>query len=130
SLRQDLKDLTRNRPWLLMLVTTVLVFITLAMKGGTYLYYFENYVSKDALAGFLSSFGIKDLANPAATGFSIFNGLGIIFMIIGITLSKKFADKYGKRDSFMAALFLSTIPILLFYVFPPESVWLIFLAQV
>lgn len=130
SLRQDLKDLTRNRPWLLMLVSTVLVFITLAMKGGTYLYYFENYVSKDALAGFLSSFGIKDLANPAATGFSIFNGLGIIFMIIGITLSKKFADKYGKRDSFMAALFLSTIPILLFYVFPPESVWLIFLAQV
>ncbi len=130
SLSQDIKDLTKNRPWLIMLVSTVLVFITLAMKGGTYLYYFENYVSKDALSTFLANFGVKNLENPAATGFSIFNGLGIIFMIIGITLSKRFADKYGKRDTFKASLFLSAIPILLFYIFPPESVWIIFLAQI
>lgn len=130
SLAQDLKDLTRNRPWLIMLVSTILVFITLAMKGGTYLYYFENYVSKDALSAFLSNFNLKNVENPAATGFSIFNGLGIIFMIIGITVSKKFADKYGKRDTFMASLFLSTLPILAFYVFPPEAVTTIFLAQV
>ncbi|WP_367914712.1 MFS transporter [Leadbetterella sp. DM7] len=130
SLGQDLKDLSRNRPWLIMLVSTILVFITLAMKGGTYLYYFENYVSKDALSSFLGTFGVHNSENPAATGFSIFNGLGIIFMITGITFSKRFADKYGKRDTFKASLFLSTLPVLLFYVFPPESVWLIFLAQV
>lgn len=130
SLAQDLKDLTRNRPWLIMLVSTVLVFITLAMKGGTYLYYFENYVSKEALSAFLGNFHIKNVENPAATGFSMFNGLGIIFMITGITFSKRFADKYGKRDTFMASLFLSTLPVLAFYVFPPEAVTTIFLAQV
>lgn len=130
SLRQDLADLTRNRPWLIMLVTTILVFVTLAMKGGTYLYYFENYVNKEALSDFLANFGIKDSEKPAATGFSIFNGLGIIFMIIGITLSKRFADKYGKRDTFIAALFLSTLPILLFYVYSPGSVGLIFSSQI
>lgn len=130
SLGQDLKDLSQNRPWLLMLLATILVFITLAMKGGTYLYYFENYVSKDALSGFLRIFGLNEVENPAATGFSLFNGLGIIFMIIGITLSKRFADKYGKRDTFMAALFLSTLPILMFYVYSPRSVGLIFASQV
>lgn len=130
SLAQDLKDLSRNRPWLIMLVSTILVFITLAMKGGTYLYYFENYVSKDALSVFLGLFNLQKVENPAATGFSIFNGLGIVFMIIGITFSKRFADKYGKRDTFMLSLFLSTLPILAFYVFPPEAVTTIFLAQV
>lgn len=130
SVGQDLKDLTRNRPWLIMLVATILVFITLAMKGGTYLYYFENYVSKDALSGFLANFGVKDMESPAATGFSIFNGLGIIFMIIGIAFSKRFADKYGKRDTFMATLFLSTLPILMFYVYAPDSIGLIFVSQV
>lgn len=130
SLAQDLKDLSRNRPWLIMLVSTILVFITLAMKGGTYLYYFENYVSKDALSVFLGHFNLQKVENPAATGFSIFNGLGIVFMIIGITFSKRFADKYGKRDTFMLSLFLSTLPILAFYVFPPEAVTTIFLAQV
>lgn len=130
SLRQDLADLTRNRPWFIMLVTTILVFITLAMKGGTYLYYFENYVDKQALSDFLAGFGVKDSGKPAATGFSIFNGLGIIFMIIGITFSKRFADKYGKRDTFIAALFLSTLPILLFYVYSPGSLGLIFGSQI
>lgn len=130
SLGQDLKDLSRNRPWLIMLVATILVFITLAMKGGTYLYYFENYVSKASLSGFLQTFGFTGLENPAATGFSLFNGLGIIFMIIGITLSKRFADKYGKRDTFMASLFLSTLPILMFYVYAPASIGLIFASQI
>lgn len=130
SLAQDLKDLTRNRPWLIMLAATILVFITLAMKGGTYLYYFENYVSKEALAEFLANFGFKNPENPAATGFSLFNGLGIIFMIIGITFSKRFADKYGKRDTFMAALFLSTLPILMFYVYSPGAVGIMFASQI
>jgi GPH family glycoside/pentoside/hexuronide:cation symporter len=34
SIKDDLSDLSKNRPWLIMLVLTILVFITLAMKGG------------------------------------------------------------------------------------------------
>src|SRR5690606_6778690 len=90
----------------------------------------ENYVSKEALAEFLANFGFKNPENPAATGFSLFNGLGIIFMIIGITFSKRFADKYGKRDTFMAALFLSTLPILMFYVYSPGAVGIMFASQI
>ncbi len=33
---QDLSDLLHNRPWQVMLALTVLVFINLALKGGTY----------------------------------------------------------------------------------------------
>ena len=53
SLRDDVSDLTSNLPWVIMLAVTTLLFITLSMKGGSYLYYFENYVSEDALTLFI-----------------------------------------------------------------------------
>jgi lipid II:glycine glycyltransferase (peptidoglycan interpeptide bridge formation enzyme) len=88
-----------------MLVLTILVFVTLAMKGGSYVYYFNNYVDKEALAQFinpvfevLSSVGITFFgSDPVSAGFGLFNAGGIIFMIVGISLSKGLADKYGKR---------------------------------
>src|SRR5690606_25902499 len=53
SLTEDLRYLTRNKPWVIRLVLTTLVFVTLAMKGGAYVYYFENYVAGDRLTAFV-----------------------------------------------------------------------------
>ncbi|MET0634533.1 MAG: glycoside-pentoside-hexuronide (GPH):cation symporter [Chitinophagaceae bacterium] len=138
SLSEDLSDLVKNRPWLIMLLLTTLVFITLAMKGGAYVYYFKNYVDKQALTSFiepilngLSGIGVNFFGeDPVAAGFGLFNAGGIIFMIVGITLSKRLADKYGKRDVFGIALFISTLFILLFYFFAPQSVGLMFASQI
>ena len=138
SLAEDIKDLFKNRPWVIILSVTTLVFITLALKGGAYVYYFENYVSKEKLTQFikpmldtLAGIGINFFGeNPVSAGFGLFNAGGIIFMIIGITLSKGFADKYGKRDVFSVALFMSTFFIFIFYFFSAESVGLIFLSQI
>jgi len=138
SLGQDLKDLSKNRPWIIMLVLTLLVFITLALKGGSYVYYFENYVDKQTLTSFINpilkafkNVGINFFGDePVSAGLGLFNAGGIICMIIGITLSKRLADKYGKRDVFGIALFISTLFILAFYFFPPTAVKLIFLSQI
>lgn len=138
TLGQDLKDLSKNRPWVIMLVLTLLVFITLALKGGSYVYYFENYVDKNSLTSFInpvlrafSNAGINFFGDePVSAGLGLFNAGGIICMIIGITLSKRLADKYGKRDVFGIALFISTLFILAFYFFPPISVKLIFASQI
>ena len=138
SLKEDLGDLFNNKPWVIMLTLTTLVFITLAMKGGSYVYYFKNYVDKESLTAFikpiltfLSGIGINFFGeDPVSAGFGLFNAGGIIFMIVGITLSKRFADKYGKRDVFGIALFISTLFILLFYFFQPTSVELMFGSQI
>ncbi|MBN8837984.1 MAG: MFS transporter [Sphingobacteriia bacterium] len=138
SLKEDLSDLFKNKPWVIMLLLTTLVFITLAMKGGSYVYYFKNYVDKDSLtvfvkpiSSFLSKFGLNFFGeDPVSAGFGLFNAGGIIFMIIGITLSKSLADKYGKRDVFGVALFISTLFILAFYFFPSKSIGAIFAAQI
>ena len=138
SLKQDLSDLFKNKPWVIMLTLTTLVFITLAMKGGAYVYYFENYVDKERLTTFITpilnaftSAGINFFGeDPVSAGFGLFNAGGIIFMIVGITISKWLADKYGKRDVFGIGLFISTLFILLFYFFPPKAVGLMYASQI
>jgi GPH family glycoside/pentoside/hexuronide:cation symporter len=138
SVKEDLKDLFKNKPWVIMLSVTALIFITLAMKGGSYVYYFNNYVDEASLknfiapiTGFFDSIGMNFFGeNVKSAGFGLFNAGGIIMMIVGITFSKRFADKYGKRDVFMASLFISTLFIILFIFYPPKSVGLMFLSQI
>src|SRR5690606_18170352 len=43
TIREDLSDLIRNKPWLIMLCVVVLIFVNLALKSGTYVYYFRYY---------------------------------------------------------------------------------------
>ena len=149
SIRQDLADLAGNRPWLVMLALTILVFTTLALKGGMYVYYFQYYLSEPALAAFLERIGFNGFIaglNAALTGmgltefrwpddaptsaFGLFNAGGIIFMIVGIGFSKRLADRFGKRDVFGAALFVSTLFMLAFYLFPPDAIGIVFLSQI
>lgn len=138
SVREDLGDLVRNKPWLIILTITLLVFITLSMKGGSYVYYFENYVDRGQLTlfiqpilDFLSTVGLNVFgSDPVSAGFGLFNAGGIIFMIVGITLSKNLADKYGKRNVFSLFLFISTLFIIAFYFLSPTAIGLMFLSQI
>jgi glycoside/pentoside/hexuronide:cation symporter, GPH family len=138
TLKEDLTDLSKNKPWLIMLSVTILIFITLAMKGGSYVYYFNNYVDKETLANFigpvinlLSDLGLNFFgSDPTSAGFGLFNAGGIIFMIVGITLSKRLADKYGKRDVYLYGLLISTLFVLFFYFFKSNNVALMFTSQI
>jgi GPH family glycoside/pentoside/hexuronide:cation symporter len=149
SIRDDLGDLVRNRPWVAMLIITIFIFITLSLKGGSYVYYFENYLSEAHLAAFLDNIGFNGFINglnnlltnlglhgfqwpedAPTSGFSLFNAGGIIFMIVGIIFSKKLADRFGKRDVFGVGLFLSALCLLAFVFYSPESMGLVFITQI
>ncbi|MFO7868957.1 MAG: MFS transporter [Bacteroidales bacterium] len=136
SLKQDVKDLFTNKPWIIMLFVTISVFMTLSLKGGSYIFYFENYLNKQALAKFLlplkdilASIGLTYESVPSM-GFSIFNAGGILCMILGIAFSRKLADKFGKRDVFRSALFLSMLFLVVFYFFSPYAIGLVYVSQI
>lgn len=148
-IRDDIKDLLCNRPWLIMLLVTVLIFVTLALKGGSYVYYFQYYISESHAATFLDQIGFNSLISglnnfltsvgltefqwpddPSTSAFSLFNAGGIILMIVGIGFSKGLADRFGKRDVYGVALVTSTLFMLAFYFYPPEAVWAVFISQV
>lgn len=149
SVRQDLADLARNRPWLVMLALTILVFVNLALKGGMYVYYFKYYLDAAQLAQFLETIGFNAFIaglNHALTGMgltefqwpqdaptsalSLFNAGGIVFMIVGIGFSKPLADRFGKRDVFGAALFVSTLCLIAFWFYTPTSIGLVVVSYI
>jgi GPH family glycoside/pentoside/hexuronide:cation symporter len=148
SVKTDLNDLSKNIPWIIMLSLTILVFITLALKGGMYIYYFKYYLNETAQASFLENIGFNHFIeglNNTITGIglgefqwpkdaptsanSLFNAGGIICMIIGIMFSKPLADKFGKRNIFGAFLFLSALSLLAFNFFSPTAIGAVFLTQ-
>jgi GPH family glycoside/pentoside/hexuronide:cation symporter len=149
SIAQDLTDCAKNIPWVIMLTVTVLVFITLALKGGMYIYYFKYYLNETALSAFLENIGFNSfiaglnhvLTNIGLTEFqwpkdaptsanSLFNACGIIMMIIGIGFSKKLADKYGKRNVYGISLFISTLFVLALDFFSADTIGAVFVSQI
>jgi glycoside/pentoside/hexuronide:cation symporter, GPH family len=102
SVKQDFADLGKNGPWLAMFVLTIVLFVTLALRGGVVLYYFKYYVRREDL-------------------FSIFNVLGTGATIVGVMLSKSIALRIGKRDLFIWGLSLTTLLTAAFVFLPPAA---------
>ncbi|WP_018275390.1 glycoside-pentoside-hexuronide (GPH):cation symporter [Teredinibacter turnerae] len=148
KISDDLRDLMKNLPWLIMLGVVILVFITLALKGGMYIYYFNNYVDEAALAQFLTNIGFYSFIDwltvvfhsmglnfewpreATASGYGLFNGGGIILMIVGIGFSKPLADKFGKRNIYRLFLAVSTLFVLAFIAFPKDAIGMMFMSQI
>src|SRR6185503_15789373 len=107
SVRRDLADLMSNGPWVAMFVLTIIVFITLAMRGGVMLYYFKYYVGREDL-------------------FSIFNVFGTGSTIVGVIASTPLAKRFGKRDVFIAGLALTVVFTAAFVLLPRTAIALIF----
>jgi glycoside/pentoside/hexuronide:cation symporter, GPH family len=148
SVKQDLTDLFKNKPWVIMLLLTILVFITLSLKGGMVIYYFKYYLNNNAEAVFLENIGFNHFIaglNQSITGLglgkfewpedaatsanSLFNAGGIICMIIGIMFSKSLADKFGKRNIYAIFLVLAALCLLMFNFYSRETVGIVFLTQ-
>ncbi|KAF2515026.1 MFS transporter [Flavobacterium zhairuonense] len=148
SVKQDFTDLSKNGPWLVMLLVTILVFITLSLKGGMYVFYFKYYLDPDAQTLFLNNIGftafIQDLNNKMismglvdfqwpkdapTSAFSLFNAGGILFMILGILISKPFADTFGKRNIYISFIFLSATSLLFFNFYSRTAIEIVFLTQ-
>jgi sugar (glycoside-pentoside-hexuronide) transporter len=103
SIRQDFVDLFKNGPWLAMFVLTILLFVTLALRGGVMLYYFKYFVRREDL-------------------FSIFNLFGTGATIVGVILSKGLALRYGKRNLFIAGLAGTALCTAAFVVLPADAI--------
>jgi sugar (glycoside-pentoside-hexuronide) transporter len=110
TVKEHYHDLMKNGPWLVMFILTVILFITLAMRGSVVLYYFKYYVGQEDL-------------------FSWFNVFGTVSTIIGIFFSKRLSMRYGKRNVFIGGLSVTTLFTALFVFLPPAAIQLIFATE-
>ena len=88
NLWRDLKDLVRNRPWIVLLVVGLFFNVYNAVRQGVTVYYFTHYVHRELLVG----------------GF--FTAL-MIASILGALATAPLARRFGKRNVFVATLLLA-----------------------
>ena len=102
DLGQDLSDLFRNGPWVVLFLVTTFYFAAIAMRGSVMLPYFK-YLA-----------GNQDL-------FSWFNGFGLVALIVGVMCSTWLSVRVGKRPLFIASMTLTGVFNLAVLVLPATS---------
>ncbi|MBX3433219.1 MAG: MFS transporter [Pirellulales bacterium] len=120
SLGADLRDLAGNRSWVVLAAATVLIFIALAMRGGSTVPYFKYYLERTEIFG-------TPLRTDKLVGW--FNGISTALTIVGVLLSKPLAMRFGKRNVFRTSIFLSAVGITAFYLLPPTATEAMFAVQ-
>ena len=107
NLKQDFKDLIKNRAWFTLLVTALFSSTYNALKGGIIIIYFTHYLHNQLLAA------------------SYLVGL-MLASIVGAILMTPLSIKFGKRNLFIASLLVSGALISLIIFCGPEAVLAIF----
>lgn len=107
DLKQDLIDLVRNRPWLVLLFIGLLFNVYNAMKQGITVIYFTHYIHDQLLAA------------------SYMVGL-MIASIAGAMITAPLSRRFGKKNLFIGALLFSGLVNALIYFCGPQNTMMIF----
>jgi GPH family glycoside/pentoside/hexuronide:cation symporter len=111
SLTQDIADLFRNRPWIVLFLATLFYFAAIVVRGNVMLPYFR-FVANNV-----------DL-------FAWFNGFGLASLLIGVALSTTVAKRVGKRPLFIASMVASGIFNMALFVIPSQATAVIIATEV
>ena len=121
SLKDDLKDLSKNAPWFIMLGANIFILIFNSLRDGSILFYFKYYVKDQTLNLFGNSF------EASATALSsVYMSVWLGTNILGVLLAKPVAARFGKKATFSWAALISAGLSFLFFFIPGDSILLIF----
>ncbi|RAJ02370.1 GPH family glycoside/pentoside/hexuronide:cation symporter [Chitinophaga skermanii] len=120
SLREDLRDLAQNRPWWILLGAGIAALIFNSIRDGATLYYFKYYVTTT------SAFSIGDMQIPYSTLYLM---VGQGANIIGVIIASPIANKFGKKNTYLSAMLVSSVLSILFYWLGKDQLTLIFTFQ-
>ena len=125
SVKQDIKDLTDNKPWLVLLFATLLMILFVATRISVTAHYFKYYVGNQQfnLFGTHFTWGFIELT-------SAFNGIGQWLAIIGVICTKWIANALGKKKAFILLFIIANVSTALFFFLKPEQVILMFVLQI
>ncbi len=89
---QDIGDLTRNGPWVVLFFLALIIMVTITLRGTTAAYYFKYYVGRpDLIASFIPAYmiaaSIGAALTPVMTRFIDKKRLMIILMSLTTVLS-------------------------------------------
>ncbi|HWV67553.1 MFS transporter [Chitinophaga sp.] len=120
SLKEDVKDLSRNKPWWILLVAGIAALIFNSIRDGATLYYFKYYIQHtDAFK----------LGSMNITWSTLYLVLGQAANIAGVILASPIGNKIGKKNTYLGAMVIASVLSIGFYWLGREQLTLIFVFQ-
>lgn len=111
NLKQDLKNLFKNRPWVILFFVGIVSFVMFAMQNLSIAYYFKYYVGQEQ-------------------SVQLFNVIGTVALILGIPFSKPLAKRFGKRNVYMASSLISGMFFILLYIPGNDNIYAVYILNV
>jgi GPH family glycoside/pentoside/hexuronide:cation symporter len=97
DLKQDLRNLFKNGPWVILFFVGIISFVMFAMQNLSIAYYFKYYIGNEE-------------------NVQLFNVIGTVALIAGIPLSKPLSKRFGKRNVYLASSLISGAFFILLYL--------------
>lgn len=123
SLKEDIKDLFRNKPWWILLGAGISALIFNSIRDGATIYYFKYFIGED-------SFGSIDLFCIPFVLSGLYLALGQAANIVGVVLAAPVSNYIGKRYTYMGAMLIATVLSIAFYWLGKDNLVMIFILQV
>jgi glycoside/pentoside/hexuronide:cation symporter, GPH family len=111
SLKQDLADLFKSGPWVVLFLVTLFYFAAISMRGSVMLPFFKYCAGNERL-------------------FSWFNGFGLSALLMGVAVSNSLAIRIGKRNLFILSMMLVAVLNVMLLFIPPTATVPIFASEV
>jgi glycoside/pentoside/hexuronide:cation symporter, GPH family len=151
SVKNDLKDLSKNKPWMLLFIVTILFILFVCIRMSVTTHYFKYYVGEQVspLLTQITNFLLLYIINPLyglfgkeavvlldethKFGFevltSVFNTLGQGLSLVGVLLVPWFAKLTGRKSAVIILFVVALICTGAFYFLRPDNLILIFSLQ-
>lgn len=111
NLKEDFRNLFKNRPWVILFFVGIISFIMFAMQNLSIAYYFKYYIGKEE-------------------NVQLFNVIGTVALIVAIPFSKPLAKKFGKRNVFLASSLLSGFFFICLYLPGANNISMIYIFNI
>ena len=121
-LKEDLKDLFKNKPWWILLGAGVAALVFNSIRDGATVYYFKYFVVEEDYAT-VSFFGMSFLLS------GLYLALGQAANIIGVIAAAPVSNRIGKRNTYMWAMIIATVLSVIFYWFDKDDLIWMFVFQ-
>lgn len=121
-LKEDLKDLFKNKPWWILLGAGVAALVFNSIRDGATVYYFKYFVVEEDYAT-VSFFGMSFVLS------GLYLALGQAANIIGVIAAAPVSNRIGKRNTYMWAMIIATVLSVIFYWFDKEDLIWMFVFQ-
>src|SRR5664280_1718890 len=106
SMTRDLRDLMKNRPWIILALTTLIFLLGVGVRSTVTAHYFKYYVGSQKVAlpftGAPHTYSLVELV-------SVWGAAGQAACIVGIVLLGWFARWVGKKRAFLILLTVSNV---------------------